>query len=373
MPASAWLTRQWLRKGLLARSLWPLHLLMRGLLALRKVAYQRGWKVTRALPVPVIVVGNRVVGGAGKTPTVLALVRHLREQGWQPGVLSRGYGRQSTGSQPVILDASSEDHLDARQVGDECWLIWRHTAAPMGIASRRYDAGQILLKAHPEIDILVCDDGLQHWPLARQVEIVVFDERGAGNGWLLPAGLLREPANAPPGPGCAQPPLVLYNASKPSTRQSGYMALKALAPLQPWASWWGGSPPPSQGPRVPEVLRQTPPSRLWAVAGIAQPQRFFKPLRHLGLNFTPCPLPDHARLDTLPWPESVEHVVLTEKDAVKLNPQQLQAQRPGTQVWVAALDFQPEKAFWQVLDQRLAQLHAQAGGASVSPDTISLA
>lgn len=365
MSASAWLTRQWLRRGPVARLLWPLHALMKGLLTLRRIAYQRGWKVTRTLPVPVIVVGNRVVGGAGKTPTVLALVRHLRAQGWQPGVLSRGYGRQGGSPQPIVLDANTEEGLDARQVGDECWLIWRHTAAPMGIASRRYDAGQVLLKAHPEIDILVCDDGLQHWALGRQVEIVVFDERGQGNGWLLPAGLLREPIDSAPGPGCEQPPLVLYNAAKPSTRQSGHMALRALAPLQTWEDWWSGSPPPSQGPRVPEVLRQTTPAQLWAVAGIAQPQRFFKPLKHLGLDFTPCPQPDHDRLDPLPWPDTVRHVVLTEKDAVKLSPERLKQQRPQTQVWVAALDFQPDKAFWQALDQRLDHLHAQAGGASV--------
>jgi tetraacyldisaccharide 4'-kinase len=162
--------------------------------------------------------------------------------------------------------------------------------------------------------------------------------------------------------------LVLYNAAKPSTRQSGFMALKALAPLQPWQDWWDGRPPPSQGPRVPEALRKATPSQLWAVAGIAQPQRFFKPLRHLGLEFTPCPLPDHARLDQLPWPDTVAHVVMTEKDAVKLSPDQLKTQRPGTQVWVAALDFQPDKGFWQALNQRLARLHADAGGASVAPD-----
>lgn len=367
MSVSAWLTRQWLRRGWPARLLWPLHALMHGLLNLRRMAYSRGWKITRSLPVPVIMVGNRVVGGAGKTPTVLALVRHLRAQGWQPGVLSRGYGREG-GAQPVVLDASTEDGLSARQVGDECWLIWRHTAAPMGIASRRHDAGQVLLKAHPEIDVLVCDDGLQHWALARQIEIVVFDERGQGNGWLLPAGLLREPIDVPPGPGCGHPALVLYNAAKPSTRLSGHLALKALAPLQRWEDWWNGSPPPSQGPRVPEVLKQTPPDQLWAIAGIAQPQRFFKPLKRLGLNFTACPRPDHDRLDPLPWPGHVRHVVLTEKDAVKLSPQQLARQRPDTQVWVASLDFQPEKGFWQALDQRLAELHASAGGASLAPD-----
>lgn len=359
MPTLAtWLPRQWLRRGPAARLLWPLHLLMHGLVALRRQAYQAGLWRARTLPVPVVVVGNRVVGGAGKTPTVLALIRHLRLQGWQPGVLSRGYGRQGTGAEPLILDASSEDALDARQVGDECWLIWRHTAAPMGIASRRADAGLALLQAHPEIDILVCDDGLQHWALTRQVEVVVFDERGPGNGWLMPAGLLREPIDAPPGPGCTAPALVLYNAAKATTPLAGHLAMKALAPLQRWEDWWAGQPPPSRSPRVPEVLRQLSPQQLWAVAGIAQPQRFFKPLRQWGLHFTARALRDHDRLDPLPWPATVGHVILTEKDAVKLTPQALASQRPGTQVWVAALDYQPERGFWQALDERLKPLRA---------------
>lgn len=352
-----WLTTQWTRRGPVARCLWPLHWLMSLLVRWRRLAYARGWLTSHHLPVPVIVVGNRVVGGAGKTPTVMAIVEHLRQAGWQPGVLSRGYGRRTRpGSEPLVLDARSEETLSAAQVGDECWLIWRHTSAPIGIDARRIHAGEHLLKAHPEIDVLVCDDGLQHLALSRLIDIVVFDERGAGNGWLLPAGLLREPVNAPAGPGATPPPLVLYNASRASTRLPGHLARRSLAPLQPWDDWWSGRPPAALGPEglsLPLALRRAGKDQVWAIAGIAQPERFFKPLRQAGLRFQRCPLPDHDPLDTLPWPAHATHVVLTEKDAVKLTPEKLKAQRPDTQVWVAALNFAPETSFWQALDRRL--------------------
>lgn len=363
---AAWLTAQWTRRGPAARALWPLHLLMRGLVSLRRHAYQQGWMRAHTLPVPVVVVGNRVVGGAGKTPTTMALVQYLRRRGWQPGVLSRGYGRRGAkGLTPLILDARSEDELDASRVGDECWLIWRHTAAPIGVASRRFEAGEALLNAHPEINILVCDDGLQHLALARQVEVLVFDERGAGNGWMMPAGLLREPIDAPPGPGCTQAPLVVYNASHPSTEMAGHLARKALGPLQRFDDWWSGRPPPPRQTgaplKIPQDLIEAGKERVWAVAGIAQPERFFKPLRQAGLRFRRCPLSDHDPLKELPWPESVAHVVLTEKDAVKLSPEKLQQSRPATQVWVAALDFRLDQDFWRALDLRLLALAQPPG------------
>lgn len=370
-PPHAWLMAQWTRRGLWARALWPLHLLLSALIELRRHGFRRGWWVTRRLAVPVVVIGNRVVGGAGKTPTVMAVVQHLREQGWQPGVLSRGYRRQAPrDSSPLILDAGSEDQLDAGQVGDECWLIWRHTAAPVGVASSRADAGMALLKAHPEIDILVCDDGLQHMALSREIEVVVFDERGAGNGWLMPAGLLREPVDSPPGPGADRPALVLYNASRPSTPLKGYLARKSIKPLQRWEDWWAGAPPSplgSEGLTLPQALLESDKDKVWAVAGIAQPERFFKPLRQAGLRFRRCPLKDHDPMKVLPWPPSARHVVLTEKDAVKLDPDQLRRQRPDTQVWVAALDFRPEADFWRALDQRLNLLRPGAGASPGTP------
>lgn len=368
--AAFWLTRQWMRRGWAACLLWPLHALMTQLVRRRRQAYQDGRRASHDLGVPVLVVGNRVVGGAGKTPTVLAVLAHLRQQGWQPGVLSRGYGRvKADATHPVILDASSAGALDAGGVGDECWLIWRRARVPMGIAADRVAAGRALRAAHPEIDILVCDDGLQHWALQRQIEIVVFDERGVGNGWLLPAGLLREPVDAPPGPGCRQPPLVLYNASRPTTALPGHLVHKGLRPLQAWQDWALGQPLPAQV-AIPGALQASGPDHVVAIAGIAQPGRFFQALEHLGLRFTPRPLPDHAPLRPLPWPESARHVVMTEKDAVKLDADVLLRERPATQAWVAALDFQPEPAFWQALDERLAALPGAPVPAAEAPPRL---
>jgi tetraacyldisaccharide 4'-kinase len=360
--AAEWLTRQWTHLGPAAVLLWPVHLLMRALVGSRRLAYRAGWLQAQTLSVPVVIVGNRVVGGAGKTPTVIALLEHLRKQGWTPGVLSRGYGRhipadQSTDAAPVLLDAASAGDLSARAVGDEPWLIWRRARVPMAIASRRVEAGRALLAAHPELDILVCDDGLQHLPLARQIEVVVFDERGVGNGLLLPAGPLREPMDSPPGPGCTQDSLVLYNAERASTPIAGHIAHKQLLPPMALQIWWGASAASSHGAvhAIPDwtTLLALDGAQCWALAGIAQPDRFFAPLKAMGLDFTEHPLPDHDALDPLPWPAGLPHVIMTEKDAVKLSPERLTQERPGTQVWVAPLAFRPEPSFWQDLDARL--------------------
>jgi tetraacyldisaccharide 4'-kinase len=346
-----WLTRQWTHPSPAACLMWPLQALMQLAVRTRRMLYQHGWLATHALPVPVIVVGNRIAGGAGKTPTVMAVLAHLRAQGWTPGVLSRGHGRRPTaGAQPLVLDERNASTLSARDVGDEPWLIWRRTACPMGIARQRFNAGQALLAAHPEIDILVCDDGLQHLALARQVEIVVFDERGAGNGWLLPAGPLREPIHSPPHPACVAEPLVVYNAPQASTPLSGHLASKALGPLEALSGWWQGA--------ADRAVEAAPDGQqpIIAVAGIAQPQRFFQSLQAQGLSVTPCPMPDHDSLDPLPWGPEVSQVIMTEKDAVKLTPERLAAQRPRTRVWVAPLSFEIAPAFWQALDRALALL-----------------
>jgi tetraacyldisaccharide 4'-kinase len=332
------------------------------LVLVRRQLYQQGKYVSHRLPVPVVMVGNRVVGGAGKTPTVIALVQHLQQEGWTPGVLSRGHGRATThheDSAPVpglIVNARTAPDLNAVRVGDEPWLIWQHTHVPLAVGDDRHAMGRKLLQEHPQIDILVGDDGLQHWALARDIEIVLFDERGGGNGWLLPAGLLREPVNAPPGPGCRQPALVLYNAPNPSTHLTGFMAKRTLHAPRPLAAWWAGRRARGDIPHMPATTSE----HCWAVAGIAQPQRFFDGLHEQGLVFTPCPRPDHDPLTPLPWPMGLAHVIMTEKDAIKLTPERLARERPGCQVWVVPLVLHPEPAFWAALGQRLARLTTDA-------------
>jgi tetraacyldisaccharide 4'-kinase len=213
-------SRLWWRREPSAGSLplRPLSWCYGAVTALRRGAYRAGWLETRRASVPVLVVGNLVAGGAGKTPAVIALVQALRRAGHTPGVISRGHGRQGA------LAAAVQGASRAAEVGDEPLLIHRRTGVPVWVARRRIDAARGLCAAHPEVDLLVCDDGLQHLGLARDVQVIVFDERGIGNGHVLPVGPLREtmPAHVPVNSH------VLYNAPMPSTQWPGAGAAAAV-------------------------------------------------------------------------------------------------------------------------------------------------
>jgi len=187
--------------------------------------------------------------------------------------------------------------------------------------------------------------------------VVVFGARGAGNGWLLPAGPLREPIDAP---STASVTLLLYNALAPSTPLPGYLVRSALAGAVELGAWRRGAP------ATREPLAQLRGRPLRACAAIAQPQRFFDLLHQAGLTIDGLALPDHAAFEALPWPRSDHDVIVTEKDAVKLDPERLARERPDCRVWVAPLDFQPEPAFWVALDNALAATLG-AGGASRAP------
>lgn len=322
--------------GPLSAALLPLSGLYRGLLALRSLAYRIGLKRTEALPVPVVVVGNWIVGGAGKTPTTLALLELLRARGLKAGVVSRGYGREDDGVR-VASPAST-----AAELGDEPLLIHRRGRVPVAVGRDRVAAARALLAAHPGLDLLVSDDGLQHWRLPRELSLLVFDERGLGNGRLLPAGPLRQP----PTP-LAADELVVYNAARASTAMHGFIAERRLAGAVPLAGWWTGEPADMA---TLLALRAMPGLR--ACAGLARPQRFFDMLAGLGLSFAPLPLPDHADFGTLPWPADAASVLLTEKDAVKLPPERA----GGTPVWVVKLDFALGAGFEAALDTHLQRL-----------------
>ena len=316
-PLEDLLQRCWWRPApdALAWALWPLSIIYRGLLTLQ----QRRTLPPAALPVPVLVVGNHVVGGAGKTPTVIAIVQALQAAGRQPGVISRGHGRE--GEQALAVNDAST----AVAVGDEPLLIRRRCGVPVWVGRRRTEVALALCAEHPEVDVLVADDGLQHRALARQAELVVFDERGAGNGLLLPAGPLREPLPA------ATPAIrrVLYTAGTASTPLPGVMATRRLALAWPLAAWHRGDATQA----LPlQQLRGRP---LLAAAGMAAPEKFFGMLAAAGLQTTRMPLPDHHPYTTLPWPPGTPDVLVTEKDAVKLQP----AAVGGTRVWVLPLDL----------------------------------
>src|SRR5689334_14495200 len=177
----------WYRIRPLHLVLIPLSLLFAAVAGLRRAAYRLNWLKSERMPVPVIIVGNITVGGTGKTPVVLWLVQLLREAGYHPGIVTRGYGGSET-LQEVLADS------DPHRTGDEPLLLARRAGVPVFAGRRRAAAARALLIAHPQCDVLVTDDGLQHYALARDVELAVVDgERKFGNGWLLPAGPLREP------------------------------------------------------------------------------------------------------------------------------------------------------------------------------------
>jgi tetraacyldisaccharide 4'-kinase len=326
MHLSAWLHQQlpriWTSRGGIAVLLLPLAMIHAALLWARALLWRWGWRQAQRLPVPVIVVGNVVAGGAGKTPLTIAVVKHLQHQGWKAGVISRGHGRVMHGTQAVLSGSLPTE------VGDEPLLIHQKTGAPVWVSALRAEAGRALLQAHPEVNILVCDDGLQHWALARDLEICVMDDRGVGNGWLLPAGPLREPW-----PRAVD--LVLHTG--PNDLPGGFQALRQLAPLAHDA----------QGRSL--ALSSLIGQPVDAVAGLARPEAFFAMLRAVGLQLKQTTaMPDHFDYaDGLPNP-SDRPLLCTEKDAVKLWLRQPEA-------WAVPLLLTPEAAFWLALDKRLAE------------------
>ena len=327
----------------------------------------------QTLPVPVLVVGNWVVGGAGKTPTVVAIVQALQRRGHRPGVISRGHGRASGAADDSIQEVLPTTPVEL--AGDEPLLIQRRCGVPVWVGSRRAAVAAALCRAHPEVDVLVSDDGLQHHALRRQAELVVFDERGAGNGFLLPAGPLRQPLPKT----SAAKTRVLYTAGHQTTHLPGSLAQRSIYKAWPLAAWKAGLSTPAgpagqagqagQAAQATAAARQVleelealeaqtgqpcnsvPLSalrgqRLLAVAGMAAPEKFFGMLQAAGLDIQRLPLPDHHAYNTLPWPAHTLTVITTEKDAVKLDPQRLGA----TAVWVVPLNL-------AVPDELIVELH----------------
>lgn len=322
------------RPRALAWLLWPLSVLVALVARLVRA------RARPALPlnVPVLVVGNLVVGGAGKTPTVMALVAAFRARGLRVGIVSRGHGRHA-GDGAEVLAVRADSPVQA--VGDEPLLMARRTGAPVFVGRQRRSAALALLQAHPELDLIVADDGLQHLALPRQAELLVFDERGCGNGLRLPAGPLREtlpasqhlglaaqPGSAPRG-GTAVPRWVLYTAGRASTPLPGHLAQRSLALAWPLAAWHQGDITQAQ---PLQALRGRP---LLAAAGLAAPDKFFAMLREAGLAIDTLPLPDHHDFATLPWGPQGPDVLVTEKDAIKLQA----ARCAGRAVWVLPLDL----------------------------------
>lgn len=275
----------------------PLAGLFLVLAGMRRLAYRHRLLPVHRLPVPVIVVGNITVGGTGKTPLTLWLVQSLQLAGWRPGIISRGYGGHHPGPAPVRADS------DPAEVGDEPLLLARRAGVPVWIGRRRVQAGKGLLAAHPEVNVLLADDGLQHYALARDLEIAVVDGvRRFGNGWPLPAGPLREM------------PRRLDAVDAVVVHGGDTDWLQVRAPV------YRMQLEPKRLRHLRQADRTLPLDwlagrQVQAVAGIGHPERFFTLLQGLGAEVRPHPFADHHAFRERDLPEGT--VVMTEKDAVK--------------------------------------------------------
>lgn len=309
MRVSAFITEQvWAHRGGLARCLWPLSLLTWLWVRTQRWLYLNEWRKAVRLPVPVLVVGNVLAGGTGKTPVVIALVSHFKNQGLRVGVIARAYGS----AEETVKEVAP--HSPARWAGDEPLLIKQRCDVPVFVGRARAQAALALLKAYPNTELIVSDDGMQHWALWHDMAVCVFDQRGLGNGWLLPAGPLREPWPRRPFLGVHEE-LV---SSSPETPGQAWFAKRALAPCA------------RNGFGEVRDLTLWAGQRVQALAGIAKPDNFFQALEAANLQITwRWPMADHADLSHWKSPSDLP-VFCTEKDAVKLWPN-----RP--EVWAVPL------------------------------------
>ncbi|MDP1654418.1 MAG: tetraacyldisaccharide 4'-kinase [Rhodocyclaceae bacterium] len=287
----------WRGRGPLAWLLLPLGGVFFVIASLRRLAYRWGWLKSERLPIPVVVVGNIIAGGAGKTPLTLWLAQRLVALGRKPGIVSRGYGRDGDAVRKVGAgDTASE-------VGDEPLLLAHRTNCPVVVGADRAAAAHALLQAYPECDLILCDDGLQHYRLWRDLEIAVIDRRGLMNGWPLPAGPLREPAAR-----LAKVDALVLNGSTTAPAAAVPVFRMRL-----------------EGERFYR-LDDTDIScaasdfagyKLHAVAGIGEPQRFFDHLAALGLSCEAHAFPDHHRYVDADLDFVGDAILTTEKDALK--------------------------------------------------------
>ena len=293
MSVQSWLNRIWYERRAPPSWLLPLSLVYGAVAGSRRFVYARRWRRATRIPCPVVVVGNVSVGGTGKTPLVCWLVKHLIERGYQPGIVTRGYGGSST----IVRRITAAD--DPALVGDESILLARRTGAPVAVGRDRPAAAHLLVSEG--CNVIVSDDGLQHYALQRDCEVVVIDgDRRFGNGWLLPAGPLREPPAR-----LKVADAVVVNGGRallPGALSMRLEAKNAVALL-------GGTVRP---------LSDLAGRRVHAIAGIGNPDRFFNMLRSRGIEVAGRPLADHARLTAgdIDFGDD-KPVLMTEKDAVK--------------------------------------------------------
>jgi len=311
--------RFWTRRGAIAWLLWPASLVFLVLVLIRRMLYAIRVLKSEHPGIPVIVVGNLTVGGSGKTPLVIWIAEFLKGKGWSPAIVSRGYG--------VKVDAPRAATIasEAAQVGDEPVLLARRSGCPVWIGPDRVQVAAALRAQHPEVDVLLLDDGLQHYRLRRDIEIAVVDARGFGNGFLLPAGPLREPA--------------LRLRSVDAVVAHGAAVKGHAMRLE------GEEVHRMTDARERKPLRAFAGQKVHAVAGIGDPNRFFVHVGRGGASVIPHPFPDHHPFSArdLDFGDGLP-VILTEKDAVKLRG----AARPDWWVLPVSARLDPAFGAWLV-------------------------
>ena len=322
----------WSHRGPAAVLLYPFSLIY------RIISQARAAKITPVeLPVPVVVVGNIYVGGTGKTPITMQLCRELRAAGFTPGVISRGYGRAAQTEQLV------DENSAASAVGDEPLLIARSAHVPVAVGRNRIAAGRLLLAKHPQVNVIISDDGLQHKRLARDVEVAVIGARGLGNGWVLPAGPLRESPDR-----LDAVDAIVLNATQEtiSSRTPRFAATSQLG----------------DAVRLVDGKRRTlddmahriaeKEAKVAAAAGIAAPERFFCMLQAHEVEPLCLSLGDHYDYAENPFKNlDCRYIFVTGKDAVKIrqNPEMAQDKR----IWMVDLETQLDTYFVQFVLERV--------------------
>ena len=326
---SRWIERHWQRLTPLAVALYPISQIFRAAVAARRAAYDHGWLETQRLAIPVIVVGNITVGGTGKTPLVLWLATWLMRQGWRPGIVSRGYGTQNKAPRPVLPTS------EPLRSGDEPVLLAQRSGCPVWIGADRAAAARALLDAHPSCNVILSDDGLQHYRFARDLEIAVVDgARGLGNELMLPAGPLREPSSR-----LQEVDAVVVNGPTPVPIDSPRVFTMQLEGRQ-----FRNLLNPEHTADADHFQRQ----RVRAIAGIGHPARFFAHLNKLGMSFQAQPFSDHHvyTASDLDYADA-DAVVMTEKDAVKC------AAFASEKHWVLPVEAVPDPGLGELVLRRL--------------------
>jgi len=368
MKLETLITDAWQRKALWLWLLLPISGLYGLLTAVRRKAYQLGWLASYRAPVPVMVIGNITVGGSGKTPLIISLVHYSQQRGIKVGVISRGYGGDST-QMPTLV---TKDSLPSA-VGDEPCLIVNTTGVAMAVCPNREQAITTLLEAHEDIQLIIADDGLQHYAMQRDIEWIVVDAaRGFGNRQLLPVGYLREPLSR------LKDSTVIYHKKLDDPVLSGslqaaneltmHLQPSPLKPLLAHELEENGTDSVSQ------LAAPKPGSSVHGVSGIGYPQRFFDTLSTLGFKVIQHPYPDHYDFSLTELWQYTEHpIVVTSKDAVKIKALWLQKRQQqsasheeaktshdwdelAARLWVLPVSAELSAACYQTLEQQLKAL-----------------